>query len=66
MLDVYRRRFESITATYVGDELDVQLAHLMTEMEAHYQLSSLPELFEWETPADVKALYLAVSNARTL
>lgn len=66
MLDIYRKKFESITASYVGDELDVCLAQLMTEMESHYKLSAIPEIFEWETPADVKELYLAVSNARLI
>ena len=66
MLDIYRKQFESITDIYVGDAKDVRLARLMTELEAHYRLSANRQRFERETPADVKELYLAVSNARTL
>ena len=66
MIDIYRKKFDEITASCVGDEKDVRLAQLMTEMESYYKLSALPEIFEWETPEDVKSLYLAVANARKL
>ena len=66
MLDIYRKKFDELTANYAGDELDIRLAQLMTEMETHYKLSALPEIFDLETPADIKELYLTVSNARSI
>lgn len=66
MLDIYRKKFAELTANYVGDDLDIRLAQLMTEMETHYKLSALPEIFDLETPADIKKLYLAVSSARSI
>lgn len=64
MLTIYKKQFEEVLETTKGKKRTMLLASLMSQMEQFYRLSMVKEIFERETDAAVKELYLAVSNAR--
>ena len=66
MLELYRKRFNSILQETTGRKRTLLLANLMIEMESYYGISMIRTTFERETIQPVKELYLEISNAREL
>lgn len=67
-LSTYAERFETIMQTDFSSTLakDIELSHLMTDMEHSYSIPMLRDpQFEDHHP-DVMKLYLQISLARTL
>ena len=67
MLELYRKRFNSILQGTTGRERTLLLAGLMTEMEGYYEIPIINKIrFEREIEQPVRELYLEISNAREL
>ena len=65
MLDLFRKEFNDILTVASTRRKNLLLANLMTQIEHYYNIPATKVLFEREIAADVKELYLAVSNARS-
>lgn len=67
MLELYRKRFNSILQETTGRKRTLLLAGLMTEMESYYEISIMNKSrFERETEQPIRELYLEISNSREL